>query len=462
MKATLLYISIILITGITLAQSKYDQAVDYIQNKNYGKAIEIAKDYLSKDSTNQAIKIFTEITTQDTTNKTAYEGLGDAYAKMGVLVLALTNYDIAEKLDSLNIPLKFKIAAALYKQKSYTDAANKYLQIISIDSTNTIAYLKVGEILYYAKQFNNAAYYLNKFIDLNKKDSTAFLYTANSYYVIQNFKKAAEVSQEGLKYFPTLVELEKIAAVSLAAENKIDEALKIFNSVPDSVFSGKEFARVGFGLESQHQDSLALVFLTKALKRDTSLIASFAETVATMFYKAGNYDSAIVYYDKKISKDPTAISAYINKALCMIQLKNYDGARTSLLEADQQKSNYLPTLEWLGKTYQYMDSTDAAVNTYNKVIQLASADPEKNKTTLGDAYGSIALAQLLKKKYAPAIETLENALKYDTDNSQYHLWLAQALALTGKKSRAIEEYKKTLKLDPNNADAKKGLKILGE
>ena len=96
MKATLFFTFIILITGLTLAQSKYDQAVDYIQNKNYSKALEIAKDYLSKDSTSQAIKICAEITTQDSTNKAAFETLGDAYAKMGVLVLALTNYDIAE------------------------------------------------------------------------------------------------------------------------------------------------------------------------------------------------------------------------------------------------------------------------------------------------------------------------------------------------------------------------------
>ncbi len=462
MKATLFFTFIILITGLTLAQSKYDQAVDYIQNKNYSKALEIAKDYLSKDSTSQAIKICAEITTQDSTNKAAFETLGDAYAKMGVLVLALTNYDIAEKLDSLSIPLKFKIADALYKQQSYTDAANKYLQIITMDSTKYIAYKKVGELLYYAKQFNNAAYYLNKFINLDKKDSTVFLYTANSYYIIQNFVKAAEVSQEGLTYFPNLIELKKIAAISLSAQNKTTEALKLFDEVPDSLFTGREYARVGLGLENQHNDSLAVIFLSKALRKDTSLIGSFAETVATLFYKAGNYDSAIVYYTEKIGKDPTAISAYINKALCMIQLKNYDGARVSLLQADQVKSNYLPTLEWLGKTYQYMDSTDAAMNIYNKVIQLALADPEKNKTTLGDSYGSIALIQLLKKKYVLAIDPLKNALKYDSENSQYHLWLAQALALTGKKSEAIVEYRKTLKLDPTNADAKKGLKILGE
>ncbi len=462
MKSVLVFISIFLITQLVPAQSKSNQAENYIQKKQFSKALEIAKQYIKQDSTSQAIKICTEITTQDSTNKTAYEELGEAYEKLGVLVLALSNYNIAEKLDSLDIPLKFKIANVLYKQQSYTDAANVYLKVISMDTTNTKAYLKLGVLLYYARQYSNAAYYLNKYISLGKKDSTAYLYAADSYYIINDLKDAAKVSQQGLTLYPNLMELKKIAAVSLAVENQIPDALKYFSEVPDSLFTGKDYARAGYELEQQQNDSLAIIFLSKALKKDTSLISSFAETVATMYYKEGHYDSAIVYYNMKIGKDSTAVSAYINRALCMIQLKNYDGARTSLLQANKLKSNYLPTLDWLGKTYQYMDSTDAAVNVYNQLIQVASADPDKNKSTLGDAYGSIAVVQLIKKKYVAAIDPLKEALKYDPNNSQYHLWLAQSLALTGKKKEAIVEYKKTLKLDPTNKDAKKGLKILGE
>ncbi len=462
MKSALLFISIILITQLVPAQSKSGQADNYIKNKQYSKAIAIAKEYIKQDSTSQAIKICTEITTQDSTNKQAYIELGEAYEKLGVLVLALSNYNIAAKMDSLDIPLKFKIANVLYKQQSYTAAANVYLKIISMDTTNTKAYLKLGVLLYYARQYSNAAYYLNKYIGLGKKDSTAYLYAADSYYIINDLKGAAKVSQQGLTLYPNLMELKKIAAVSLAVENDIPEALKYFNEVPDSLFTGRDYARAGYELEQQQKDSLAIIFLSKALKKDTSLIGSFAETVATMYYKEGHYDSAIVYYNLKISKDSTAVSAYINRALCMIQLKNYDGARTSLLQANKLKANYIPTLDYLGKTYQYMDSTGAAVNIYQKLIQVASADPDKNKSTLGDAYGSIALVQLIKKKYRDAIDPLKEALKYNPQNSQYHLWLAQSLALTGNKKEAIIEYKKTLKLDPTNKDAKKGLKILGE
>ena len=462
MKAIIFLVLFVLLASFDFAQNQYDAASDAIKDNNFKKALSIAQECLSKDSTDTAIKILIDLTSHDTSNKSAYEALGDAYNKMSVLELALQDYDHSEKLDSLNVPLKFKIGETLYKQKSYTDAANKFLQIITIDSNYAPAYFKVGEILYYAKQFPNAAYYLDKFLRFDQTNNKAFYYAANSLYLIRNFKQASDVALVGVQKFPQLTDLKKILALSLTFDKNLTEGLKYLNETPDSIYTGREFVMVGSEFLNSKMDSIAVIYFKKAMDKEPSLIGSLAETVATTYYRSANYDSAIVYYDKKIKSDSTSLSAHVNKALCMVQLKNFDGARISLLQAEQIKSDYLPTLEWLGKTYQYMDSSDAASDTYDKIIKLALVDPVKNTKTLGDAYGSKALILLLKKKYNPAIEPLKDAIKYDPDNFQYHLWLAQASALTSKKADAIREYKKTLQLDPNNADAKKGLKILGE
>ncbi|MCL5029158.1 MAG: tetratricopeptide repeat protein [Bacteroidetes bacterium] len=462
MKAIIFLVLFVLLASFDFAQNQYDAASDAIKDNNFQKALSIAQECLSKDSTDTAIKILVDLTAHDTSNKAAYEALGDAYNKMSVLELALQNYNHAEMLDSLNIPLKFKIGETLYKQKSYTDAANKFLQIITIDSNYAQAYFKVGEILYYAKQYPNAAYYLDKFLKFDQNNSKAFSYTANSLYIIHNFKHAAEVAQEGIQKFPQLTDLKKILALSLTFDKNLPEALKYLTETPDSLITGREFAQVGIEFLNGKMDSVAAIYFKKAMDKEPSLINSLAETVATTYYRSANYDSAIVYYDKKIKADSTSLSAHVNKALCMVQLQNYDGARIALLQALQIKNDYVPALQWLATSYNKLDSTEAELDTYDRLIQLASADPEKNQKLLGNTYGSKALVYLLKKKYAPAIDILKSAVKYDPDNFQYHLWLAQALALTNRKDEAIKEYRKTLQLDPKNADAKKGLKILGE
>ena len=379
---------------------------------------------------------------------------------MNVPELALSNYQHAEKFDTTDVKVKYKIGETLYKEQSYTDAANKFLQAIAIDSNYAPAYLMVGEILYYAKQYPNAAYYLSKYLKFDPKNEKAISYAANSFFIMNNFANAVKVSQEGLQNNPNNMDLKRILALSLVFDKKLDQASNYLNQIPDSLITARQFAQIGLEYNYGQMDSLAIMYLKKAMNNDTSFISTLAETVANMYFSAGNYDSAIVYYDKKISVDSTAVSAHVNKALCMIQTKNYDGARISLLEAEQIKPDYMPTLQWLGKTYQYMDSSDAASNTYDKLIALASKDPDKNKAILGDAYGSKALILLIKKKYALSVEPLKEALQYDPNNAQYHLWLAQAYALTNRKEDAIREYHKTLQLDPKNPDAKKGLKIL--
>ncbi len=460
MKSIYLLILVAFLSGVSFAQQNVDKAMDLINNKDYQKALNIANDYLSHDSTDQAIKILISITTADTANKGAFESLGDAYRKMGVLELALDNYNKAEKLDSLNVKLKFKIGQVLEKQDSYTPAANKFLQIISIDSTYAPAYLQVGEILYYAKQFPNAAFYLNKYIQLKKDNYMAFLYEANSFYNMNNFANAAKSAEEGLKYFPDKNDLKRLAALSLIQVRKYDDALNYFSQIPDSIFSAKEYAHVGRALQTARQDSIAIIFMQKALSMDSTM-SDLDENIANMYMTDGKYDLAVPYYAKKIDLDSTSVSSHVNEALCLIQLKSYDSARVALLAAIKLKNDYMPALTWLARDYRLMDSTEAATDVYKNIISLTQGKEDQFKSELAESYGFFAYKDLVKKRYKEAVVDVKQALKYAPDNSQYVLWLAQSYALSGNKTEAVKEYKQVLKLDPGNADAKKGLKILG-
>ncbi|MHB1686639.1 MAG: tetratricopeptide repeat protein [Ignavibacteriaceae bacterium] len=458
MKAITFVTLLVVITSITFAQQKYDEASKYIQNKEYSKALAIAQDYLNHDSTDIAIKILVDLSANNPNNPRVYEALGDAYYKMGVLELSLSDYQKAESLDSLNLPLKFKTAKALIKQKSYTDAANKYLQVISLDSTYAPAYYELGSLLYYAKQYPNAAYYLEKYLSFSKKYD-AFFYAARSFYLMQNFPKAIEVSQKGLQVFPNDLKLERIEALALADNKNFAEALKLLQTLPDSLFSATEYSTIGGELKDAKQDSVAIIYMVKALTKDSTLTELYQD-IANMDLSSGKYNQAIVYYDKRIKSDSTSVSSYVNKALSYIQLQNYDSAKVALVQATNIKSDYMPALIWLARTYQYMKSNDDAADVYNKILKITSGNEDKNKTEVSEAYGFFGYTDLVKKKYKEAIESLKAALNYSPDNAQYHLWLAQAYAFSGNKAEAAKEYRAVLSIDPNNADAKRGLKLL--
>ena len=460
MKYYLLLITLVIFSGLNFAQSGYDSALESIKKNDFKNAINIADKLFNADSSDVALKILVDVTSKDTTNKQAYELLGDVYNKMKVYVLAIDNYNKAERLDTLDAKLKFKIAQVFEKQQQYTDAANAYLQVITRDSTYSQAYLNLGELLYYAKQYPNAAFYLSRYLKFDQKDYKVYLYAANSFYLMQNFSNAARVALEGLQNFPDKIELKKIAGLSLVVDKKYDDALKLINTIPDSVFSAKEYSQIGVELQAGTQDSLAIIFMQKALAKDSSLVNLY-ESIANMYLTLGKYDEAVPYYDKKIQADSTSVSAHVNKALCQIQLKDYNGARISLLQAIQIKGDYIPSIVWLARDYRYMDSLSAASDAYQKMIKQTTGNEEKYKTELSEAYGFFGYTDLLKKRYKSAIDNLKSSITYAPDNWQYHLWLAQAYALSGSKNEAVKEYKQVLELDPKNADARRGLKLIG-
>jgi tetratricopeptide (TPR) repeat protein len=198
------------------------------------------------------------------------------------------------------------------------------------------------------------------------------------------------------------------------------------------------------------------------MNKDTAYVGSISESLANSYLTTGKYDSAIVYYNMKLKVDPSSVSTHINKAMCLIQLKNYEEARVSLLDAIQLKNDNLTSHKYLAMTYRLMDSLEAATAEYKDIIKLAEVDVDKNKNELSEAYGFFGYSDLVKKRYPSAIENLKKAINYTPDNIQYHVWLAQAYALGSRTEDAIREYKKVLQMDPRNADAKKGLKILGE
>jgi tetratricopeptide (TPR) repeat protein len=457
----ILYIVLISIIFIpNLKAQSYSDAINAIDKKEYPKAFDIAKNLLGKDSSDQALKIFLQLKENNYQLNKVLEGIGDVYNIMKVWELSLSNYKEAEKLDSLNILLRFKIAKVLYKEQKFTDAANEYLRIISVDSTYLPAYKNLGDLLYFAKQYGNAAYYLDKYLKLEKK-LDEYIYASKSYYNINDYKKALELSENGLDNFPNNLSLLKIKADALIGVKNYDEALITYNSLPDSLFPAAEFARLGSIYQSANADSIALIFFNKAYTKDSSLSDVYLD-LANLNLKSKNFGRALYFYNKKINAEPSSLSSYVNAALCLIQLQKYNEAKVYLLKALARKEDYMPANIWMARNYRMMDSTNKAFDIYDNIRQMTKGKEDDYKTEVSESYGNLGYKYLLHKNYSTAIENLKSAVKYYPGSAQYHLWLAEAYALSGKKGDAIKEYKEVLLIEPGNNDAVKGIKLISE
>lgn len=457
-KANLIVLSTLLMfNSIILSQTLHD-AQNALKQKEYEKALSIAKELIKNSNANDAIKVLIQLREATTPNSMLYEALGDAYDQTGVHELAIANYELAEKEDSLNIDYKFKTAELLYKQKRYTDAVNKYFKIIMIDHQNFKAYKEVSNILFQAKLYADAATILEKYIQFQPTEE-AFQKITKSYVEVKNYQKAFDYAYEGLQKYPKSILIIKNGAAAAIGLKKFYEAALLYQSIPDSNLTVNEFVIAARAFQIVGNDSMAIVYFEKAVGIDPNLSVIYFD-LANYYYKKKDYPAAIKYYKAKINSDPTFEPAYKYLGFALMESNDYKGAIVSLKKSIALSDSSVVTHYWLGQIYIKLDSLDQASEQFSNVLSLVSGKEAKYKNEIIEANSFLGQQAYNNKKYIRAIIYLKAAISFKPDSVRLNELLALSYHQSGNNEEAIKVYKRILQMNPKDEIAKKGLRML--
>ncbi len=465
------------------AQSKVGNAEKAMKDKDYNKALTITKEVLDNESPGEALKLLIQLREKNIVDKRLYEYFGDAYAKMNVAELALTNYSEAETIDSLDVPLKFKSAELLVKQKRWTDAVNKYLKIITIDPKNAKAYVDAASILYQAKMYADAAVLYEKYIAIDQTKE-AYERLTKAFLETNNYEKAHLYSVEGLKKYPDDRQLKKDAAISsyalaviltrnhsggttsgkadsLAAKAReyFRESTKYYSEIPDSQMSISELKNAGYAFQNLQEDSLAIKYFEKVVKKDSTQSGLFMEMANTYFRNKQNA-LAIKYYKAKINVDSTYEPACRYMGFAAFADGQYDEARHAFKKAKSLVDTTFVTTYWLAQTYMKMDSTEQAADQFINVLRLAAGKEKQYKDEVFVATFFLGRRAFDKQNYNAAIPYLKKVLQYKPGDAGTTEMIAVSYHQLQNFDEAIKWYKAVLKLNPKSEIAKKGLRRL--
>ncbi|MCL6100138.1 MAG: tetratricopeptide repeat protein [Bacteroidetes bacterium] len=466
------------------AQSKVGDAEKAIKDKDYSKALTIAKEVLDNEPPTEALKLLIQLREKNLVDKRLYEYLGDAYAKMNVAELALSNYAQAETMDSLDIPLKFKSAELLVKQKRYTEAVNKYLKIIAIDPKNAKAYVDAASILYQAKMFADAAVLYEKYIAIDQTKE-AYERLTKAFLETTNYEKAHTYALEGLKKYPDDVQLKKDAAISSyalgviltrnhsngngggkpdsletkKAQEYFKESTKYYAEIPDSQMTVSDLKNAGYAYQNLQADSLAIKYFEKVVKKDSTQSGLFMEMANTYFRNKQNA-LAIKYYKAKTQVDSTYEPAYRYMGFAAFQDGQYDEARRAFLKAKKLVDTTFATTYWLAQTYTKLDSTEQAADQFFNVLRLAEGKERQYKDEVFVANFFLGRRAFDKQNYNAAIPYLKRVLQYKPNDVGTTEMIAVSYHQLQNFDEAIKWYRQVLKLNPKSEIAKKGLRRL--
>ena len=426
---------------------------------------------LQADSVDQAIVAFSRAKEADPNSALVYQGLGEAYSRQGVTPFAITQYEKSIELDSTRADVHNSLAKLFYKERRYNDAAREYKRVAALDTTNQAALLELARMYMSSRPrlYTDAAQVLKLYVQRFPNAEDVWPTYTEALYFTGQYPEAIKAAQRALKLDP-----------------KNPDALRYLASAQSRLKQYKEgvasYTRLRAVEPLKLGDLVELAENYSALKNDTLTLRTYEEIVkikpdlkavyinmGMIYMKWQDWEPASVMFQKTVMLDSTHYSAFVNYGLCELVLgrsdkAHFDSARVAFRYVTSKLPDYAPGHLYLAQSLlsQSVDSLGEARKEYETWIRLLTPDEQsQHKRDLSEAYKNIGASYLKEKKYPQAIENLNKALKYREDDWQTHLWIGQANQLSGDKDKAIEEYKRVLKLNPTNKDAKNMLISLG-
>jgi tetratricopeptide (TPR) repeat protein len=182
--------------------------------------------------------------------------------------------------------------------------------------------------------------------------------------------------------------------------------------------------------------------------------------------RAKRYGEAIEMFQKRLEQDPDNWSVHLNVGLAYYSQKAYPRAIEEFRRVTQLKSDNVQAHFMLGACYVETKNGAQVKSAFLKVLDL---DP-KNV----DALKQVGLAYLLEAQAlqkaekhkesqgvaGQAVGYLQRAVGVKSGDIQARVLLAQGLVLSKQLEKAKEEFRRILRMDPNNTDAQQGLERL--
>jgi tetratricopeptide (TPR) repeat protein len=437
---------------------------------------------LARDSLRDAGIWYTTAAQEFPEDPTTHRALGDFYVKRGTFDLAYPEYQSAVAQDSGNVELHFALGQALYYGQRYVSALEEFQWVVARDPEFPAAQFALGELLYRsgkadARRYVEARAPLEKYVQLRPEDPKGWSVLGRTYYYVELAEKdstlknlALETLDKAEKLGDKSKELYGIRARLHIDRREYDRAAADYDLAgndlpPEDIYRQarmlsiqKNYVRAeslySVIVDRDSTSRLALMVLNEIGKMRFGQAADAAKVDKTSAVPL--YAQTIDIFQRRISLDPGNDEAYYYIGLCHRELGQYPEAIAAMRQSANLADGKVDRHFWLGLLYVQADSTEQAQQEFQRVVDLDTG----NSNNKAIALRQLGYYRLLRKEYVGAIEFLEQSASINPRDAGTLLWLAQGFQNSGNRGRAAENYRRVLTLDPGNADARNGLKIL--
>ncbi len=173
---------------------------------------------------------------------------------------------------------------------------------------------------------------------------------------------------------------------------------------------------------------------------------------ALQAYRNGNYDEAIGICKQELLENPSNLESYVVMSWSLVKLARYDEALGFAKKGLELNRYDVRLIEILGEIAYFQGRNNEAVRYFQQYITLA---PEGSRIDV--VYYFLGELYIRLGRYRHADISLTTAVRYVPGNALWWNRLGFARENAGELRNAITAYEKALSLNPNLADAQRGL-----
>lgn len=376
----------------------------------------------------------------------AHINLGNVLVHQGKREEALTQYQTALEHSRDNPAIHNNLGYLLFILGRLGEAEAHYRAAIRCNPKLVEAYLNLGNVQVVNKAYADAVGNFRRALAINpshprindiKRHAPVLAQGVPSEQAKDLFRELCDAAPTEATWWYYLGSVCGMTGDFPAAEHQLRKAVALDPNYGDA------YIDLGNALYHQSKYDEALTEYRNALRLSPDQ-ARLHNNLGYVLSEMGRYAEAEESYEAAIRIDPNVAEVYYGLATAQWRRGELVKAADSLRQAIRLKPEFAGAHNDLGNVLYALRQIDEAVEHWRRAVEL-NPDDVAGRTNLG-----IGLTE--RGDLAAASATFEKALQLQPDLATVYANLVPLRNLQGRPEEALECARKTLELDPHNAD----------